>query len=346
MSELISARWGFDKTWVDVTRRLKEIIAKGEALDAKPINLRDSPVDLPLDPTPRYPKYLILEFSDRPRIVIQENDPISVPVSPPLVSDEDFRQQILAHTEKPLLDDAQLTRLNLLVGSRHYRSISERVHGDSQTTIERRRLVSIVQHNYECRGRNNFPGPPEIISAFYGVGIRRIERSRHIFQWIGKGAIIYVNIADLGCRDPAPNTPKFLDFEFSDGSRIRLNENDCINEALLKHYSSPNNKNASSISREEMTATVSRPTPQSDVDPISALENSTLSFDATNGQWIKNKVAARIEGLETRTLADYRQDGISNPDRSLGRDKDGRIWRRPGTPTSHPWYLRSSLVKK
>lgn len=77
--------------------------------------------------------------------------------------------------------------------------------------------------------------------------------------------------------------------------------------------------------------------------PVANLERVTPAFDADSGQWVKNKLAAGLEGLETRTLAQYRTQGIANAPKTLGKDPDGRVWRRPGTPSSHPWYLRSTL---
>lgn len=79
-------------------------------------------------------------------------------------------------------------------------------------------------------------------------------------------------------------------------------------------------------------------------DTLAELERKTPPFDRNSGLWVTNKNAGETENLNTRTLADYRQDGIKNTDGTLGRDKDGRVWRRKGTPMSHPWYLRSSLV--
>jgi len=79
------------------------------------------------------------------------------------------------------------------------------------------------------------------------------------------------------------------------------------------------------------------------VDSIEQLELDTPKLDRQNGQWVSNKKAAAQEGIETRTLAKYRTDGKANPDKTFGRDNDGRVWRRDGTPSSHPWYLKSSL---
>ena len=76
------------------------------------------------------------------------------------------------------------------------------------------------------------------------------------------------------------------------------------------------------------------------------LERNTPQLDRMSGKWVSNKRAADIEGLQTRTLADYRHQGIKDAAEHLGGDKDGRVWRREGTPRSHPWYLRSTLLAK
>lgn len=78
---------------------------------------------------------------------------------------------------------------------------------------------------------------------------------------------------------------------------------------------------------------------------LAEFARSTPPFDRANGEWVSNKRAAKIEGVATRTLADYRAEGTVTADKRLGRDNDGRVWRRPGTPTSHPWYLSSTLKK-
>lgn len=82
--------------------------------------------------------------------------------------------------------------------------------------------------------------------------------------------------------------------------------------------------------------------PECSVD-INRLEAHTPKLDMTDGKWIKNKLTAQLEGVETRTLADYRQDGVMNADKTFGRDRDGRVWRRQGTAGSHPWYLKATL---
>jgi hypothetical protein len=81
-------------------------------------------------------------------------------------------------------------------------------------------------------------------------------------------------------------------------------------------------------------------------DEIGILTNSAPPLDRTSGAWVSNKRAAEIDGVETRTLADYRVRGIKDAGGNLGRDKDGRVWRREGTSRSHPWYLRSTLRAK
>ena len=74
------------------------------------------------------------------------------------------------------------------------------------------------------------------------------------------------------------------------------------------------------------------------------LEEDTPALDRKNGKWLSNKKAAQAESVETRSLAKYRYKGYVNSDSTFGVDCDQRIWRREGTPTSHPWYLKSSLV--
>ena len=84
----------------------------------------------------------------------------------------------------------------------------------------------------------------------------------------------------------------------------------------------------------------------SENDQVAQLEKDTPAFDRESGEWVKSKRAAEIECVETSTLATYRKQGIKNTDESLGRGRYGRVWRRPGTPRSHPWYLRPTLVSQ
>jgi len=86
-------------------------------------------------------------------------------------------------------------------------------------------------------------------------------------------------------------------------------------------------------------------TAQTDANAIADLERTTPLLEKGNG-WVKNTVAANLDDVQPRTLARYRFDGIMNATKTLGRDRDGRIWRRTGTSNSHPWYLSSSLKSK
>ena len=82
--------------------------------------------------------------------------------------------------------------------------------------------------------------------------------------------------------------------------------------------------------------------PVEDVD-LEELERTTPPYSREDGQWVTGKRAAEIEGLETDTLKSYRHRGVMNSEKTFGRDRDGRIWRRDGTPRSHPRYLRRTL---
>ena len=77
---------------------------------------------------------------------------------------------------------------------------------------------------------------------------------------------------------------------------------------------------------------------------LAELDLCTPCLDADLGEWVKNTEAARMESVTVKTLADYRRAGIRNT--WIGKDKYGRIWRRPRTPASHPLYLKSSLVSQ
>ncbi len=70
-------------------------------------------------------------------------------------------------------------------------------------------------------------------------------------------------------------------------------------------------------------------------------------LDKDSGKWVTNKLAAKLDGPKVETLAKYRQPGQAqwvSRDGMGGVDRDGRMWRRTGTPRSHPWYLRSTLT--
>ena len=83
---------------------------------------------------------------------------------------------------------------------------------------------------------------------------------------------------------------------------------------------------------------------QDEAGKLARLEKDTPAFDRDSGEWVKNTDAASIESVESATLGKYRTNGIRNADGTLGRDPDGRVWRRPGTKRSHPWYLKSTLL--
>lgn len=82
--------------------------------------------------------------------------------------------------------------------------------------------------------------------------------------------------------------------------------------------------------------------PIEDVD-LEELERTTPPCSRGDGQWVTGQKAAEIEGLVTDTLKSYRHRGVMNSEKTFGRDRDGRIWRRDGTPRSHPKYLRRTL---
>jgi hypothetical protein len=76
---------------------------------------------------------------------------------------------------------------------------------------------------------------------------------------------------------------------------------------------------------------------------IAKLEREIPPLDQDSSEWVDNKCAGKLENVQTRTLAKYRSEGTRNADRTFGCDCDGRVWRRIGTPNSHPWYWRQTL---
>ena len=84
--------------------------------------------------------------------------------------------------------------------------------------------------------------------------------------------------------------------------------------------------------------------PRLDEQALLKLEATTPALDRAGGSWVPAKLAAKLEELKTGTLGKYRRDGQQTSDRMFGCDKDGRIWRRAGTPRSHPHYLQATLV--
>lgn len=91
----------------------------------------------------------------------------------------------------------------------------------------------------------------------------------------------------------------------------------------------------------------SQPTPASGT---ATNEDATIPeippLDTSSPDWMKNKDAARHESVESATLSSYRQAKLARyvaKDKMSGIDRDGRMWRRPGLPRSHPWYYKPSL---
>lgn len=98
---------------------------------------------------------------------------------------------------------------------------------------------------------------------------------------------------------------------------------------------------------EPPTTDVVAPSPQAVADQVLIdLEEATPQLDKNNGQWVKNKVAANLDGIETGSLKTYRYQGQKNSDKNFGCDVNGRVWRRAGTERSHPWYLKKSLTSQ
>jgi hypothetical protein len=72
-------------------------------------------------------------------------------------------------------------------------------------------------------------------------------------------------------------------------------------------------------------------------------------LEINSSDWIKNTVAANLDGVQTETLGDYRGKRIAQyvaDDNMSGIDRDGRMWRRAGTSNSHPFYYVPSLKSK
>lgn len=65
-------------------------------------------------------------------------------------------------------------------------------------------------------------------------------------------------------------------------------------------------------------------------------------FDAESGEWVTAREAADIEKIKVASLGTYRTQG-HRFGKMAGCDLHGRVWRRVGTETSHPFYLDSTL---
>lgn len=82
---------------------------------------------------------------------------------------------------------------------------------------------------------------------------------------------------------------------------------------------------------------------------IEKFERETPPLDTKSVEWIaaRSKNAKKF-GLTIRTLRDYRtkqHGGRSMPDKTFGKDRDGRLWRRQGTAKSTVYYYAPSLRK-
>ena len=85
-----------------------------------------------------------------------------------------------------------------------------------------------------------------------------------------------------------------------------------------------------------------------ELSEIDRLEQTTPPLDKHSGEWVIGAAAAKMEGLNSTTLKDYRstkKGGRKNTKETFGIDKDDRIWRQiPGPHRSgRAWYLLSSL---
>jgi len=79
--------------------------------------------------------------------------------------------------------------------------------------------------------------------------------------------------------------------------------------------------------------------PKTELDMIPPLSTE-------DDRWVTSKAAATLESLKAGTLRAYRNRGVQTDDKNCGIDSEGRPWRRTGTPRSHPYYLKSSLLSQ
>ena len=82
---------------------------------------------------------------------------------------------------------------------------------------------------------------------------------------------------------------------------------------------------------------------------IEKLERETPPLDTKSVEWVASSEKNREKlGLPTETLRTYRLESVGGrkmPDEMFGIDRDGRIWRRRGTPKSQVYYYKPSLIK-
>jgi hypothetical protein len=150
-------------------------------------------------------------------------------------------------------------------------------------------------------------------------------------------------------HDALPNGPRllpvWLDFVSAMRTRLGLDSKD-----LFAGFADDVRLTADMLERELAVADSAANCPKQQGvrrgrdEVMALLETTTPALNKQNGQWVKNGVAAGLESLETRSLAAYRAKGVRNQDLTLGRDESGRVWRRSGSPNSHPWYLKASLT--
>lgn len=77
------------------------------------------------------------------------------------------------------------------------------------------------------------------------------------------------------------------------------------------------------------------------------LNGQMPKLDLESGDWVQSKKEnQKILALAISSLNKYRQvakGGLVSPCEMYGQDKDGRFWRRQGTPRSAVYYLKSTL---
>ncbi len=87
------------------------------------------------------------------------------------------------------------------------------------------------------------------------------------------------------------------------------------------------------------SATANEP---SDPDPFKL--NNIPCLNTSNGEWVRSGMAAKMVGVKVDSLRKARGEGASSDDREVGRDSQGRVWRRGATANAHYWYLVATLT--
>lgn len=83
--------------------------------------------------------------------------------------------------------------------------------------------------------------------------------------------------------------------------------------------------------------------PRSD-SPAGADLDAIPALDAHDADWVTSSQAAKLEGIATGTLANYRSVGRKHQDGLAGIDESDRVWRK-ANPNARAQYLKSSLKK-